>query len=332
MASKAGVSVATISRALNEATRGKVAAPTLEKVERLIAKYRYTPNLAAKCLRESAYKTLGVVLPHHPGIFFNDYYVKLLAGVSDALLQKEYKFKMVLLKTEERRWDDYGFKYAEGIDGLIVTHWPKFFSDKSFFKRLDIPCVIVNDYEPDISAHFVCCDNEEGGRLAAEHLTSLGHQDFFVLTGHRWSSDSKLRLKGFQAQLKKKGLKLPKENIIEAGFQLQQAKEKVKEALQQKKKFTAIFCLNDGMAYGAIQAIQEMGFRCPEDISVVGFDNEKESATVVPPLTTVDQPVYALAQEAVAIILSHLQAGGRQKSIHKTLPVTLIPRNSVHGK
>jgi len=332
LAKKANVSVATISRALNQETRNKLATETLEKVDRLVAKFSYAPNMAAKYLRQSKTNTIGVILPHHPGVFFSDYYIKLIAGVSDALLDSDYKFKMLMLKIEERKWDKYGFKYAEGIDGLIVTHWPKFFSDKSFFKRIDIPCVIINDYEPDIESHFVCCDNEVGGDLVAKYLYEKGHRKFIVFTGHKWSSDSKLRLKGFKDYLRRKGIEIDKKMIVSANFQYQLAYEKIQEFINES--FDALFCLNDGMAYGAINGLKKMGLKCPGDVSVVGFDNEKEAACFSPRLTTIDQPVYSMAKEAVQIILN-LASNGIQATkgyLHKTYPVKLMERNSVKEK
>lgn len=331
LAKKGEVSVATISRALNQETRNKLAPITLKKVDRLVEKYGYTPNLAAKQLRQSKTKTIGVIIPHHKGVFFSDYYIKLLAGVSDALMESDFKFKMVMLKINERKWDQYGFKYAEGIDGLIVTHWPKFFSDKSIFTKLDLPCVVVNDFEVDIPAHFVCCDNEEGGRLVAEYLYETGHKKFAVLTGHKWSSDSKLRLKGFKKYLKTKGIEIRSDLIKPAGFQYQMAYEKIQELVKTGKLFDAVFCLNDGMAYGAINGLKKMGFKCPKDVSVVGFDNEKGTESFSPSLTTVDQPVYKLALEATRIILNLAtkEVPTAKGYIHRPFPVTLVKRKSV---
>jgi LacI family transcriptional regulator len=201
LAKKAQVSIATVSRALNPHTRHKVKAKTLEKIEDLMRKHSYSPNLAAKNLRRTTFQVIGILVPHLRGVFMGDYYPKLLSGVSDALLDSSYHFKMVMLKSENKKWDHYNFKFSEGVDGLIISHWPVFFSDKSVLNRLGIPCAVINDPEVSVQAYFVSCDNEEGGRLAAEHFYRQGHRKIAVLTGPEWSGDSILRLKGFQCFL-----------------------------------------------------------------------------------------------------------------------------------
>ncbi len=117
-----GVSIATVSRAVNPRTRHKVAPDTLRKIDAAIARHGYTPSLAARSLGGSALQTIGVMLPQSPGVFFHDYYVKVLAGISDALLETAYQFKLILSKPGDTRWDRYDFKAGEGVEGLIVTH------------------------------------------------------------------------------------------------------------------------------------------------------------------------------------------------------------------
>lgn len=329
MAEKAGVSVATISRVLNPETRKDVAPKTLEKIDQMIEKHGYAPNIAAKNLRKTIFKTIGVIVPHHKGVFFSDYYIKILSGVSDALLDTDYKFKMVMLKVDKKKWDQYGFQYSESIDGMLVTHWPKFFSSKSFFQKLKIPCVVINDYESDIKAYFVVCDNEEGGRLAALTFYSAGHRQVMVFTGHEWSSDSQQRLNGFKKYYKQKGNPISSENIVCAHFQFNEAYEWVKQNWDPAKGITAIFCVNDGMAMGVLKGLREKGVRCPKDVSVIGFDNEPASAVQKPPLTTIEQPVYEMAEEGSRILLEILESRSRRKTEVKQFQVQLVQRESV---
>ena len=98
IAKKAKVSIATISRAMSPETRSKVAPETLTEIDRLVALFGYAPNLAARHLSKTVFKTIGILMPHHPQIFLEDYYVKILAGVADATLETDYQFKIVLLK------------------------------------------------------------------------------------------------------------------------------------------------------------------------------------------------------------------------------------------
>lgn len=241
MAKKAKVSIATISRAMNSQTRHKVAPATLERVDRLIEEVGYTPNLAAKNLSLTSSRTIGVIVPHIPGLFLNDYYNEVLAGVSDALIESEYQFKLVLLKPNGNNWDLHNFKIGQGIDGLIVANWPQFFSDKSIFKRLNLASAVINDNDSNLNTHRVSCDNEAGGRLAAETFFRKGHRFCAVLTGPKWSLDSQQRLKGFKEICKQKGMSLPLELIVSANYNEQEAAEKNEGSCSIQEKIYSSF-------------------------------------------------------------------------------------------
>ena len=206
LAKKAKVSVATVSRALNPETRSKVAAETLQGIEDLARKQNYTPNLAAKHLRQTSYRTLGILFPHHEGILGSDYYSQILSGVADHLLSSDYSLKMILLKPDPSKWDHYNFKDGEAVDGLILTYWRTFFSDASVLAKLNLPCVIVSNVEKNVKAHFVGGDHFQGGRLAAEYLYFHGHRKIAVFTGSHGAPDTEQRLKGFLSFLAQKGI------------------------------------------------------------------------------------------------------------------------------
>lgn len=330
MARKAGVSVATISRAMNSETRDKVASKTLKKVDKLIRKYAYTPNLAAKNLRQSSTKTIGVIFPYLCGIFYISYYNHILAAISDFLLQTDYQFKMLLLKEEKSQWDHYNFKSGERVDGLIVTHWYKFFSKKSVLEEMDIPCVIINDWDKKVKAFFVCGDHFRGGQTVASHLYSLGHRHIAVLTGPSWSRDSQQRFNGFRAFLRQVGVSLDPNLVSRADYLEEKACEKVEKFLERNSKITAIFCCNDQMAYGAIRGLKQMGISCPQDISVVGYDDDSRSESFGPSLTTIRVPIYDLAKEAGRSLVDYLKNKNSKPLVGQTLlPVHLIERKSV---
>jgi len=330
MAKKAGVSIATISRAINPQTRNKVASSTLRKIDKLIEKYGYTPNLAAQHLSLRATKTIGVVFPSLPGIFYSNYYSHILAGVSDYLLNVDYQFKMLMLKTDGLRWDNYDFKAGDRVDGLILTHCFLFFTDKSSLENLNVPCVVINDMDKSIKTQFAGVDQYLAGRMAANHLYSFGHRRISILSGPKWSADNAQRLKGFKDFLKEKGLSLDRKLIVDGNYLKEGAYAGVEKIIKRDSKITAIFCCNDQMAFGAIDKLKELGFSCPEDISIVGFDDEKDAAKCNPPLTTIHVPVYDLAREGTRILIDHLEGSHPQRPLRgmTTLPTRLIKRDS----
>ncbi len=329
IAKKCGVSVATISRAMNPQTRHKVAAQTLSKIDALVKRHQYTPNLAARNLGSGTFSTVGVLLPHFEGIFFSDYYTKVLAGVADALFASPYHFKLIMLRSGGQRWDDYNFKLAEGVDGLVVSHWPNFFSQTSVFKRLGLPCVVINDPEPRTAAYFVAGDNRQGGELMAKHLYERGHKRMLILAGECWSSDSRLRIEGFTEFLKSAGLKT-KPAILPGDFQERRAEELVRDYLSKHREITAIACCNDLMACGTLAALRTLGLRCPDDVSVIGFDDDSRAALSDPPLTTIRIPLYEMSRDGTRRLLQTLDKKQTEPCVGQAIfPVQLVERKSV---
>ncbi len=330
IAKKAKVSIATISRAVNPDTRNKVSPRTLAKIDALVRRYQYAPDLAAKNLSNHTYKTIGVILPHREGIFFSDYYSSILSGVADFLLESDHFFKMIMLR-RDTKWDTHNFKATEGVDGLIITHWPNFFSTKFVLEKLGVPCVVINDPEKDVHVPFVSGANFLGGQLAAKHLYNNGHRKIAVITGPDWSGDSRLRVEGFCSFLKEAGLTLDPRFILCANYEEDTAGKVVETFLTKKLPVTAFFCCNDNMAFGTIKKIRAMGLDCPKDISVVGFDDDKRAEYFDPPLTTVHVPVYEIAKEATKNLLHRLKEKNNQKLFYgeTLLPVSLIERQSV---
>jgi len=328
MAKKAGVSVATISRAMEPHTRPKVAPHTLKRIDALIKKYGYTTNLAAKHLRQTVTKTIGIVFPYVPGIFYSEYYTHILAGVTEYLLETDYRFKMLLLK-EGSWWDDYNFQAGEGVDGLIIVHWFKIFSNQGALQRVDVPYVLINDFDPQIKAQFVAADQVLGGRLAAEYLYTNGHRQMAVLTGPAWSVDSRLRLEGFKGFLKEKGIVLAEDLVKEAGYLEHQAYESAMGLIKNEKRITAIFCCNDQMAFGVLRRLKDLGLECPKDISLLGYDDELRASLCTPSLTTIRVDIVHLAKEAARIILSNLKSIDNKEFTTFLSQPTLIERQSV---
>jgi LacI family transcriptional regulator len=331
MARKAKLSTATISRAMNLKTRHKVAPETLQKVDRLIRQHHYTPSLSARGLTQSAFHTIGVVVPHGEGFFMNEYYSTLLCGIADALLETAYRFKLILLKCGDRKWDRYNFRASEGVDGLILTHWHALFDEVKAFSRVGAPCVIIGDPESKVPAHFFSADQEQGGILAAEYFLRAGHRRFAVVAGGPFSVDSQLRLKGFCDRLSREGARIPKSNILCGEFQEGPAHDVFKGFLKKKPDVTAVFCLNDTMAYGVIRALREEGIKCPGNVSVMGFDDDSRAASFDPPLTTVRVPLYAVAREAAGALVSFLEKNipGKMKNQQKLFSVEVVERGSV---
>ena len=327
----AGVSIATVSRAMNSVTQDVVAPTTRNRIAALADKHGYTPSLAARALSGSALKTIGVLLPQSPGVFFHHYYQQIMAGVADELLETEYQFKLILAKPGERRWDRYNFKSGEAVDGLIVTHRHTFFSRVAVFDRLQLPCVVINDPEPGVKAYFVSGDHVMGGHLAARHLYAKGHRRVAVLTGPNDSSDSRLRLRGFRQFFHQAGRRVELTVLPGGEFQEERARQVAADFLKTKPSVTAFFCCNDEMALGVLRQLRAMRRSCPKDYSLIGYDDHPRTRTSDPPLTTIRVPLYEMAKTAARRLVEHLTAGQREQAFQGVtlLPVELVERQSV---
>ncbi|MFZ5802288.1 MAG: LacI family DNA-binding transcriptional regulator [Candidatus Omnitrophota bacterium] len=331
IAKKAGVSIATISRAVNPETRSKVAPETLQKIEALIAELGYTPSFAASHLVKKSTKTIGILFPHHSGIFLSEYYSNILSGVSDHVLGSDYRVKMLLPKPEERFWDAYDFKKGEGIDGIIVTYWRTIFKSPAVFDKLGIPAVIINNIEDGIRARFVAGDHEEGGKMAAAHLYEKGHRKIVVVGGKRGAPDAKARLRGFEAYLGSKQVVLKESDIVDVDFDETEAYKKTETVIGKGADLTAIFCMNDAQAKGVLRKLQELSIDCPGKISLMGYDDDRWTEHSVPPLTTIRVPVYDLAKRAAKDMIDHLSGRMPAQDFYSVIkmPVQLIERGSV---
>jgi len=327
----AGVSIATVSRYINEETRHKVAPATCELIEKIIRRHGYTPSLAAKYLSCPHFKTIGIVFPHHYGMLASDYYTAILTGVSDALLETDYRMKMILLKPDKGPWDHYDFRRGESVDGLILTYWRSVFSDAASLKRFGIPCAIINNVEKNINAHFVAGDHYDGGHQAGRYLTVKGHRHILVLSGTEGAApDVRYRLSGFKAGLREAGIQLAPDAVIDVGFREDRAYTETERLLAENKKVTAIFCMNDIQAFGVLRRLEELGIDCPGRLSVMAYDDDRRSEHTHPPLTTVRVPVDDLAKRAAQDLISHIRDPKPHTFFKPVIfPVKLIERASV---
>jgi LacI family transcriptional regulator len=332
IAQAAGVSTATISRAINPETRHLVSAEKLKQVDDIIERHGYAPSQAAQGLSKSVYHTIGVVMPHGRGLFLNDYYGRILNGVADVLLETRYRFKLLMLKCDSTRWDHYDFHGAEGVDGLIICHWHAFFSDASVLEKMKLPYAVVGDPEPRQRGHFVSPDHEQAGELVAESFVQHGHRKIAVMEGSPQSVDNKLRMRGFRRRLKQHGIEIKPDLALCGHFTQERAVRAMRTWLGRKNlpPFTALFCGNDSMAYGALQVLKEFGLKCPQDVSVIGVDDLTGSNFSDPPLTTIRLPLYEVACLATEHLLEHLRVKDKRFEKKKVLlPVELVMRKSV---
>jgi LacI family repressor for deo operon, udp, cdd, tsx, nupC, and nupG len=324
VARRAGVSTATVSRVLSRPE--VVAEETRRKVLQTIERLGFTPNSAAANLRKLRTGKLLVTVPDISNPFFS----QILQGIEDAAQRKSYA---VLLgdtqhnaKREERYASMLKRKEADGL--IFLGHrLPK--EAAAFVKAAAPRCApIVNgcEFSPGLGVPSVHIDNAKAAAEAMEHLYQLGHRRIGVITGPLASPLSRDRLRGVKSRARARGAD-GQLLAVQGDFSIASGAAMAEQLLLKAEPPTAIFCFNDGMAIGVIQAAKRLGRRVPADLSVVGFDDIQFARYTDPPLTTVAQPMREIGEGTVRLLLEILE-GNQIAPVSITLPHTLMVRSS----
>lgn len=315
VAAAADVSIATVSYVLNN--QGSVSEDVRKTVRRTAKKLGYQQNRAARAMKMGRSNIIGLVIPNIENPFF--------ATVAQSVLTESQKcgYQVFLIDTEGSHDSEakavQGLA-AQGVDGVIV--FPVDDSELTISGRTPVPVVVLDRDTPDLD--LVQAEYYEGGRMLANHLTSLGHKRFAILEGPRVVSSVRSRTRGFIESL---GEDCEITWQIEHPFVLELTK-KAKKRLQERN-FTALVCGNDLIAMSAIAHYRDTGVKVPDELSIVGFDDIPFASVVTPPLTTIRMPIATMGKEAVNLLIRRLQEKEESQSRNRiVLDVELVIRKS----
>lgn len=323
VAKAAGVSIATVSRVVNNGP--KVGDKTREKVLKLMDELGYTPNANARALVTQKSKTLGVVIPE-----LNDPFFATLASEVEQVAQEQ---GMQLLLSTGKLTAASELKaiqlLVEQRCENIVAH-SKLLDDQTLINLCNkLPGLILIDRHIEaISERCIWLDNIEGGTIAGRHLLSQGHKNLACINSNYQIDDPKLRLQGFHNVVKAEKATLINELITDAEPTLRGGEIAAQHLLATKQPFSAVFAYNDAMAIGAISVFEDNGFKVPEDISVIGFDDVLLSKYSRPKLTTLNYPIRQMARHAAELALASEKPEWTIARANKYIPC-LVKRNSV---
>lgn len=307
IAQRLDLSVSTVSYALNGGPK-PVSTDVKAKVLRMAEELNYRPNRLAKSLVTRRSHTIGVVpVDVEQDILLTPCVHLVLNGVVNAAAA--LRQDVLLFTAHDRNLPD---EVADDIldsrvDGVVFIA-PR--PDSPALRRIansDLPYAIVAA-DDGLSPSYIV-DNEKGARLALEHLYSLGHRRIAHLCGRLSLMDAGLRLEAYKSFVVEKGLDLPGEYVIPGNYWRDSGHAAGLSLLEMAVRPTAVFCANDEMACGLMQALIANGVRVPEDVSVVGFDDSPLAANSNPPLTTVKQPLELMAAEALRAVIRQISVG-----------------------
>lgn len=324
IAQRLNISISTVSRSLRNAP--DVNPETKRAVIALSEELNYQPNKLALSLRQKQTHTIGVIVPNL------DYVLSaMVKGIDEVALEAGYTV-MVCQSNES-----YGREILNTrrlldslVDGLIisVSSETKLFDHFKKVQERGLPIVIFDRVTPDLVAPSVRIDNEEGGFLATEHLLSQGYRRIAILAGPANLGISNSRLEGYLRALKKNKIKPDNGLIVYCDFNQDYAYYATRELLALRKRPDAIFTISDRMAIGAMLAIKERGLRMPQDIGLVGFNNEPVVSLVTPGISSVDMPSFELGKAAAKLFIETMHNNEDMSYVDQVLKPKLSIRES----
>lgn len=304
VARAAGVSVKTVSRVVNGVTT--VAPDLAERVRAAIAQLDYVPSLAARQLAGQRNFLIALVLPEQPFGFIASLALEVAA------LCRKAGYHVVMETIEPRgEWhspDDVGLRFLAKPDSAIL--FPPFPDDAhllSLLEREGIPAVRIGSAHPGYGSRIIM-DDERAAATIVRHLIDLGHQRIAIIGPPRPDKPAEARVCGWRRALQETGLAADEKLLARGDFTYTSAIRAATRLLAAKHRPTAIFAVSDIMATGALAVARHLGFAVPQEIAIAGFDDTAESRVVYPPITTVHQPIDAIAQAAVRLALARTPA------------------------
>ena len=324
VAKVAGVSPSTVSRVVRGA--GKVGKKCRARVQTIIVEMGYVPNINARALVSKRAEMVGIVTPNFASPFFGS----IASGVAEAAKAANYKVMMSNSSGEmETEIEAINSLREHGCSNIILHS--KLSSEETLENLANNieGLVIINRQVDAVAERCVWLDNVAGGRISAEHLLKKGHTKFAVIACDRDNQDAEDRLIGIQKAIARAGLSIPDENILLVHPSLANGYKAAQQLVEAGIEFTALIAYNDVMAIGASNALQDLGYKIPEDISVIGFDDSILAQICRPNLTTMLYPVHDMAMYATKLsiqLTTHKDAVVNKT--HLFMP-SLVERDSV---
>ena len=304
VAARAGVHPATASRALNPETRILVSEDTAQRVLDAAEALGYTPNPVARSLRTRRSHTVGVLIPD----LNNPLFPPIVRGLEDRLAANGYVALIGNTDSDDQRERMvFDQMRARHVDGLVLATARLRHPLLAEASRADLPVVLINRLAQDYSFPSVSVDNERGVRMAVGHLAALGHRRIAHIAGPQEMSTGLSRYRGFVTAMESSGLPVDGDLVVfPKSFTVEEGERCSRLLLDRGAGCTAIAAANDMLAVGCYAALDGTGLSCPDDISVVGFNDMPFIDRLRPPLTTIRFPHYQVGTEAAQLLLERI--------------------------
>ena len=327
IAKQLGVSVTTVSRALNgKAEAYGISKKTEQAVLKAAKKLHFSPDPLARGLRLNRTLSIGLLIPD----IANPYFAEIAKNVEMAARPGGYS--VILCDSQEDtkvEIESLGLLRGRKVDGLVIA--PVGQSARHFEELEDgsLPVVVVDRHFLRLKLPYVVSDNYRGALDATSHLIEHGHQTIACVQGLARTSPNRERVRGYQAALKEHGIAADDALVAGSSFSEENGYVHAKLLLKKSKGITAILALSNLIALGILRALAEEGLKVPDDMSIICFDDHPYCAYLNTPMTTIDQDNAQMGQIAVRLLLELIQSPRRPTGEGITLPTRLVERASV---
>lgn len=327
IAREANVSVTTVSNVIH-GNHKRVAPETVAKINTIIEKSNYVPNMTARSLVNKLSKIIGVinhVVPEKSGSFLSDpFHSVVIEGIEEKLREKGY---YMMVRTVYNEDELFSLLRNWNMDGLILIGlFQDEFSEK--LMNADVPFVLVDSYINNHKVLNIGLEDRNGGYMATKYLIDKGHRNIvFASPVIKENGVVEERFKGYRLALKEADIPYDRRNVYQQEISITEGIE-LGHKLAERTDVTAIFATADILAAGIISGLNEQGKRVPDDFSVIGFDDLYISSLTAPRLTTIHQDTQEKGKVAAEALIRVIE-GEPVESNNITLPVTLVERHSV---
>lgn len=323
VAREAGVSIATVSRVLNDID--VVNEDTKKKVLDAIKLLGYRPNIVARSLKTQRTKTIGILIPD----ISSQFYPEIVRGAEDVANIYDYNVILCNSDFDVMKEKEYLRVLKEKmVDGVIYMSSSLNEEILDLINELDLKTILVETSDKEGALPSVTIDNVSAAYEGTKYLIEKGLKEFAFIgvkedTMNAWGE----RYLGFEKAIKEANLKVEDDLVYFKNLKVKTGYEAIEKFVESNKKFDSIICASDEIAIGAINALRENGINVPEDVSVIGFNNNAVSSYFHPRITTISQPSYDMGSVAMRMLIKLLNKKELEQG-HYVLDYELIKRDS----
>ncbi|MDP2927237.1 MAG: LacI family DNA-binding transcriptional regulator [Candidatus Omnitrophota bacterium] len=318
VAKASGVSITTVSRVINKITTVKES--NRAKVMQAVRELKFQPSIFAQRLAPGKSNVVALVIPRYEGVFYSFYALELIRGVGT--MCEVLKLDLLLHLTDARTPLS-----LRGVGGVIFSDIIGNRAQLEDSLAKGIPSVVINYYVDDLDVSCIAIDNAGGAENAVNYLIELGHKKIAHITGDLMTQAAAKRLEGYKRALEKNSIQLRQDYIFETDYSRGAARSAAEKLIKAADPATAVFVASDAMALEVMAVARELGKHIPNDLSIVGFDDNPSGLYGPVGLTTVRQPLIRMAEESVKEL--NRLIGLSKKEIKKILlPAELVIRES----